>query len=336
MDTYKYFFQGVRGSINTSSGTSSFLLFILIICLVSIFIWIIYRYYNDSLKARLLLNSGKSGTNTLPRHISNFNPLQKKAVFDIIAEFKKKELIAEAIPVAVLERFSEYFFSNLDRIRISNRQSQRMAFMIYPLTENTIIEIEFYLNNVLHVYERRTLSSDGKVIIVNKIDGFSDAFKRGMPVIISYSVNNQFISGDSLILSLQSNERMVLSYPRNLIISDVRRFVRVPLNNVEGIIISARSQETGSVKVKVKDISLEGTRIITDAILKKFGVYKLNLEDKSTGHAFNNFECIVSKNYLSDGGNYEYGMSFVYLDLDTRSKLIDYLRVLTNRLKQNK
>ena len=27
MDTYKYFFQGVRGSINTSSGTSSFFTF---------------------------------------------------------------------------------------------------------------------------------------------------------------------------------------------------------------------------------------------------------------------------------------------------------------------
>jgi hypothetical protein len=336
MDTYKYFFQGVRGSLNTSSGASSFLLFLLIVCLISIFIWLIYRYYNDSLKARLLLSTGKSGINVPPRHISSFNPLQKKAVFDIIAEFKKKELIAEAIPVAVLERFSEFFYNNLNRVRISNRQSQRMAFMIYPVTTNTIVEIEFYLNNILHVHEKKILSSDGKVLVVNKIEGLSDMLKRGMPVIISYSVNNQFISGDSVILSIQSNDRMALSYPRNLIISDVRRFVRVPLNNVEGNIVSARSQEPGSVKVKVRDVSLEGTRVNTEAILKKFGVYKLSFEDKSTGYAFQNFECIVSKNYLCDGGCYEYGMSFVYLDLDTRSKLIDYLRVLTNRLKQNK
>ncbi len=338
MDSYQQFFQGVRGSFNGSSNILSFLIFIVVLGVLIIIIRAFYKYYQSYLKARLVLNAQANST-TLQKHVQEFNPLQKKAVYDIIGEFKKKEMIAQTIPVTILEKYSEYFYHQVDRLKISNTLANRMAMQIFPITVNSNIEIQIFQDEKLYVFDRKVIVSNNNAVVVNSLEGHDVRIIKGMPVYLFYTASNQCISGVSSVVNNIPNDRMILSYPKNLKVSDVRRFIRIPLTNVEGKLattITRSSMNPQEIKITLKDISLEGARIQANAVLKKNYIYKLSFQDTGiAGYNFQDIECAVSKSLLGDN-IFEYGLSFIYLDIETREKLVGYLKDLANRMKFKK
>jgi hypothetical protein len=334
MDSTQQFIDSLKEAFTSSGNILSFLL--LIIGAVGLYVlYLAIMHYYKEYQASLALKPRLPGENALPKHEQEFNPAQKRSIFNIITEFKKKEIMAAAIPDSILERYSEYFYNNIKRVKISDRISKSIQQKIFPVPENSSMEIEMYHNNQLHVFNKKVFVSSNSALVTEVIDNISNQEMKGKTVNVCYTVNNQFICGESKVGKIYENGRMVLSYPKNLIISNERRFSRVPVNDIDGYIVPANNQDIPEARIVLKDISLEGMKVRSLSNLTKNVVYKIRFEDHTfdTDYAFENLECIVSKILVEASDVFEYGMSFIYLDLENRSKLSKYLKDLVNRIK---
>ncbi len=338
MDTYNSFFTGIQEALTNSGNVTLVLITVLLMGILMIVIYYIYRGYQNSLMERKLLETREGDFKPPPRHLSGFNPAQKRVLNSLIMDFKRREIIASAIPSSVLERYSEFFFQHFQDLRISDETAQRIAKKIYPIAVKSSIEIEINDSNRLFVLEREALESNERAVVVHNISGLPHPIKKGVPVNVCYTSNNMFICGQSAVQNFLPNGKTVLSYPKNLKISQERLYSRIPVENINGSIIPADIESDASpLNVTIKDISLEGVRVQASSNLKRKETYRLSFTDMTLEktYDFDNLECVISKSYMIENGVYEYGLSFVYLDLETRNKLFDYFRALAVRLQKD-
>lgn len=335
MDPYSSFIQGVQNALATGNA-SVFLITLVLFFLFFVILFYIYRAYQNYLNEKRLIETSDSVFKAPPSHRSGFNPAQKRIINNMIADFKRREIIASAIPSSVLERFSEFFYQRVDDLNISDRAAQRLAKKIYPIIENSKIEIELNENNRLYVLERSALEASEKAVVVNNITGVPTPLKKGVPLNICYTSNNMFICGESSVVNFLNRNRTVLSYPKNLIISQERLYSRIPVDNIPGTLVPY-TNDLSPIEVVIKDISLEGARIMSSTGLKRKETYKLSFTDMSLENIciFENLECVISKIFMIENGVFEYGLAFIYLDLETRKKLYDYFQALALRSQRD-
>lgn len=328
-----------------SAGELSLVIIIIVLSIIAFFI--IYQGIKNYLQGYRAIssvrsentgNAGNAGHSFagLLKNREAMNAAQIKAVYDIISDFKRKEILAEAIPVSVLEHFAEYFYRNMDRLNISKSMAKIFSPSLFPLPADTPVEIELVHNNKLYIFEKNVVERTDKKILVHKIDSLSELSGEGKTVTVSYISNKIYIQGESRILKVNDRDMLVLSYPRNLVISKERRFSRVPVQKeVNAFLTQALHPETEKIKARIKDISMEGLRIETGSILKKNVIYLIGFEDKhfETPYVFENFECTVTKSMISDQNLFEYGLAFVYINLTNRTKLANYINEWVNPFK---
>lgn len=332
--TYDQLMGSIRDALLNPGQPLEFLLFIILLAVAVVIIRIAVFYYARYMKTRQIIHPEKQALRPPPKHsISEFNTAQKKAVMDIIAEFKRREIIAEAIPMSVLEKFSEYFYRHINRVNISNSLSRKIEQKIFPLLSGSEVEIEFYDKDKIYNFQRKVLNADGKNIVLNNPDSSGIKLVKGLQVSVFYTVNNRFISGESAVLRLVDFQKAVLTYPSKLKVSDERTFSRVLLKNVKGEIGIADKSRDFKTNINVIDISLEGARVKTDNALKKNVVYRCVIEDREPSIDVEplNLECVVTRSFSSDDNRPVYGMAFVYLDQETRSRLTEFIDTIKAR-----
>lgn len=335
MNDYDLFFKSVRDAFSAPISVVSILFFLFILVMIWLLIRLIIYLYNRYQNTQIILNPALQLPKLIKRKSSVFNPAQKKVVYDIITEFKRFEIIAEAIPESVLERFSEYFFERQNRLRISPALSNKLISKMYPIVTGQIVEMELIIDNKLTIIPRNVLQMNERAIVVQSIDDLTIVIQKGMPITICYSLKNHFLTGESQVDNILTNNRLVLAYPKNLQVTNERRFSRAPLDKINGSLVPVQSKEEAAIVAEIKDISLEGARVRANTMLKKNQVYRLSFADNKQERpfGFQNFECVVSQSFIIQQGLYEYGLSFVYLGLDKRAKLTEYIQTLVKRLK---
>ncbi|MGA2141539.1 MAG: PilZ domain-containing protein [Brevinematales bacterium] len=337
MDPYSSFVQGVQAAFTTPGNFVAFLITILALSVFFMVLFYIYRAYHNYIYEKRILEPRNSNFKIPPGHISEFNPAQKKIINNIISDFKNVEMIASEIPSSVLERFSEYFYLRIDELRISNRTAQILTKKIYPIIDNSKLEIEIYEKNRLYVLERQALEANSKTVIINNISGIPLPVKKGVPVNICYTSNNMFICGESSVVNLLNGGRTQLSYPKNLKISQERLYSRIPVDDIAGLLFAINTGDASQIEVIVKDISLEGARIRSSIALKRKETYRLSFTDMSFEKMYNfeKIECIISKSFMIEDNVFDYGLSFIYLDLQTRKDLYEYFQALAQRTQKD-
>jgi hypothetical protein len=326
--------QGFSKATDSSINFSSILIMLGVIAGVY-GIYKLYNLYIENAPAKYGKSFSSGSTKSsqpVIRRGPEFNSAQRKIIADIISEFKKKEFMADSVPFAVFEKFAEYFYINLKRLKISKSEVNRMLIASYPILPNSKIEIETVVNGKLYFFEKKVLSVSADRVAIEPIDPNLLVLPKGAAALINFSKNREFISGESNLVRI-AGDKMIFSYPKNLNVFNERRYARIPVQYVEGKIFSQQMLEPQ--QISVRDISLEGIRIKTAEILKKKIVYKLSFSEIIGGmdYSFSNIESIVSKSFVSDKGYYEYGMSFLYLDIDAKQRLSNYLRVLADMIK---
>ncbi len=337
MDSYTSFVQSVQTALSTPGGLLVFLITLVSMFVFFLILFYVQRAYQNHLNEKRIMEPQDAVFKAPPGHISEFNPAQKRIITNMISDFKNMEMIASAIPSSVLERYSEYFYQRLNELRISDTAAQRLTKKIYPINDDSKIEIEILENNRLYVFEKPALQANDKNIIVSKITGIPIPLKKGVPLNICYTSNNMFICGKSSVVNIYVDGRTVLSYPKNLKISQQRLYSRIPVDNIPGLLFALYSEGASPVQVTVEDISLEGARIRSSTGLKKKETYRLDFTDMTFEkmYAFENLECVISKSFILEGGIFDYGMSFIYLDLQTRKNLYDYFQALALRTQKD-
>jgi hypothetical protein len=323
--------QAISDALNSQQSILLTVASLSALILLYILVRIIATSYRKHKNTQKILTPAHQTVPQGARIFKAFNIAQQKIVFDIIREFKEWEIAAGGIPDTVLEKYSMFFFQRLDWFNISPQSARKIASRIYPLRSGQRIEIEIVETNVLYIFERTALIVNEKALAVQKIISSSIKFYKGLRVYISYVSDNKYISGRSKVLYVKPNGDLVFTYPDNLTVSHERRFTRIPLVSVSGVLISERSQE--ALEVEIIDLSIEGVKVRSKLSLKRNRVYRLKFEDTSVapGLTFANLDCIVSQIYIIRENLYEYGMSFMYIDLATAGKLKEYMHLLVRR-----
>ncbi len=336
MDPYQGFFDSLNETFSAPQHIIYFLIMLLLMGLFFVIIYYIYRAYQNSLQKKKLLDQTEPMFKIPPKHITGFNPAQRRILNSLIADFKTRELIAAAIPSSVLERYSEYFYHHLGELQVSNQVAQTMAKKIFPITEKSKIEIEILENNKLYVLERPALAANNRAVVIDNLEGLPFPVQKGIPVNVCYTANNAFICGESSIVNLLPDKRIVLSYPKNLKISDERHYSRIPVENLTGTLVPDHVQNASVIHISIKDISFEGVRVQTPSILKKKASYSLSFIDMTLDktYDFDKIECVISKSFMIGNGISEYGLSFVYLDQNKRARLNEYFQALAARFQK--
>jgi hypothetical protein len=320
MNAYELFSRDV-GQVFASSNVLSFLVFIIVL---GIIYWIAITIRKKWLTSKERLHS---------QHKSQLNFLQKQAIHSLIIEFKGNELIAHGIPANVLELYAEYILKNLNRLK--NDKSAKKTGPIAESIKSDVkkIELEFASDRGHFIFEREILNLNDKAMIIHNIDSSDIEIKKGGTVNVTYHVNEVLITGNSVILDIISNQDLELSLPKDLRLIGQRRHSRYSVKNVKGQLIPTLAEEPGVIYMDLIDISMEGARIHTYTPLKKNQVYYLNFTDESLKEpfSFKKFECIVSRSFLTEGGGFAYGLSFVYVDIETREQIKKYLEALKDK-----
>jgi hypothetical protein len=326
--------QGFSSSSRSGSGSAVTTVIIMIIVIAAVYFAYKLYVYLSAQGSGKSVGSQAHNQGKLPQLFSRRPPevisAQRKVISDIISEFRKREFLAESVPFAVLEKFAEYFYTNLGRLKINASDVKKMIIATYPILPNLRVEVEAVVNGALYIFDRKVLSVQGSRIAIEKIE--PAPISVGSRVLINFSKGMEFITGESRLEGIQW-DRMMFTYPKNLKIFNERRYARIPVNNVNGKVFSA--QLTEPVDITVIDISLEGIKIKTATSLKKKVIYKLSFGQIINGidYSFSNIEAIVSKSIVVERGNNGYGMAFLYLDIETKQKLSVFLKTMAEIIK---
>jgi hypothetical protein len=331
----QFVFQALREAFNSPDRIFLSLSFLLGFAIIFTIIIIILSFNEKRKNIRKILYPGMPATRRKAGTFQEFNIAQQKIVFDLIAEFKAKEKSAQPVQDTLLERFSEHLYNRMGLLDIDKQSAEKIAPKIYPITPGQRIEIELIRNNILYIFERTAQIVNDKAIVVAKIINSDIVFTSGSPVYIRYTVENKFISGKSKVMYTQAADQIVFAYPKNLVVSRERRFDRIPVGHVEGEVMPEESQTP--FRVLLIDIGIEGVKIRSNIALKKDGMFRLSFFDSATppGFVFRDLDCIVSQSYIIKENRYEYGMSFMYIDIANRERLKTYIAALVEKSRKN-
>lgn len=314
------------------AGTQSgeyLLLPIFLIILSLIVIYILFKYLknnnlNDTInkwKKSIVDNFGTGSS----IDFTQLTPLQRKVLYDIIDEYKKKNYYSQNIADADYELFGEYLLRNTNRLVMKKNDVKLAENQHYPLIKGSKIEVDFEINEHKFIVETNVVDIDDKTVTAKYINIKPEDYSKGQKLTINYNISNLFISGESYIKSIVPGKEIILSRPKKLKLSNERRYKRFLMNNVKGTIYS--SFLTEGYEVELLDLSNEGVKIRSKINLKKNYQYRLTFSEEIEGYAFEfeNLLCYISKSFIASGGVYEYGMIF-YNTIEEKFKLYNYLK----------
>lgn len=264
---------------------------------------------------------------------NRINPLQQKILHEMIDEFRAQEVSAQAVPVAILEKYSEFFFDNLKRMRTNDADVKEFVDLNYPIREGYGVELDFQASGVMHLIKSKVLEVSAKTITV-AFDGQALAFmKRGNQLLLNYSVGKHFLQGATQVADIRPHVGIIVRKPQKIALTGERRYSRVNLRNVFGTLTDPKRNYKTSVRVM--DLSLEGVRIQVERPLEKKNIHQLTFDVTMENRpvSFGPIECVPSKAFLTGSGTYESGLVFLYLDLSAKTKLGAYMRHLAQELQ---
>ncbi len=311
----------------TGSRNSDELFIFLVIILIAIAGFVIYRVVKYLLKQPIAARK-KMLKDLVGSHFE-INLIQKKQIFLIIDDFRKRDRIASEVPASVLEKFAEHFIKNIDRLKISSKDAEMLRKKNYPLVKGTLIEVEIQNGTQLFVYETKVIYIDTRSITLDFFSSPDYIPEKGVQVHICYAINNAFISGDAKINGVYPDKQIVISHPKSFNLTNERRYSRIPVEKVYGSIELDESEEPADFALV--DISMEGIRIKTQWKLKKSKIYRLSFNDHIAGVEYNiaNVECVIYKTFIAKKGYREYGMGFFYPKYDVRHNINQYIKALS-------
>jgi len=339
MDRTTDFFRGISGGLGRGRGnTLDFIFFLLIIGIIALVIWAINEYVKSYKKGKKI-DLSRTFRSFIPEFLkssSTLNALQKKILGDLIKDFKKREILAEGIPSAILEKFGEFLYANISKLKVSEKEARNFININYPILKGYNVELDFQKEGILSLISTRVVNVSNRYVQVEYPVNTDVKILKGMNAYINYNVGKQFLRGSTTVLDVRRDNTILLSKPTGFVLSSERLYPRLPLKGVEGKLYNPRTSM--SYNVELIDISFEGVRISSDYGLQKNIVYLLEFETKIDDRffSFSNLECSVSKSFLGSGGRKEYGMAFLYLNSETRVKLSILIKELALRIQKQK
>jgi hypothetical protein len=279
---------------------------------------------------------GASGSRTGAKFVpvpGRLNPLQQKLLQELIDEFRRQETAAQAVPSAILEKFAEFFYNNVKRMKTPDKDVEDFVNRNFPLQEGFTVELDLQTSGSLHLVKSKVIEVAGKHIIVEFSSQVPDFLRKGMSLQINYNVGKHFLQGSTVITEVRHDVGVILKKPTEVVLTSERRYNRMILRKATGTLHDPRSEY--QTPVKVLDLSLEGVRIQVGRPLDKTRIYQLHFETEDEGKplAFGPIECAPSKAFLTGSGNYETGLVFLYLDVGTKTRLLQYMKRLVLELQ---
>lgn len=254
------------------------------------------------------------------------NPLQQKVIQELIDEFRKQDASAQAVPSAILEKYSEFLYSQVGRLKTNDKDVEKFINNAYPLKAGATVELDFLAAGTLHLIKTKVVEVEPKVIEVEYTSPMPEFLKKGAALKLNYSVGRHFLQGSSVITDVIRGAGLLLRKPHEVILTSERRYSRLMLRKSVGSLSDPKTdfQET----VKVLDLSFEGVRIQVGRPLAKNHIHLLTFEevDNNKSWLFGPIECMPSKAFLTGSGTYEAGLLFLYLDVAARAKLSAYMK----------
>lgn len=339
MDRTSEFFRGIAGGVRSGRGNPlDFFFFLLLIALIILVVWAISKLSNQYLKGRkfeLKFSFPSLGPDFFKTGIG-LNALQRKILCDLIKEFKQREMAAEGIPASILEKFGEFLYANMSKLKVSDREARNFININYPLLKGYNVELDLQREESISLISSRVLNVTNHYIQVELPSSPDLKLFKGMDVYINYSVGKRFLRGKSIIMDIRKDNILVLKKPDNFILSNERLYSRIPLKNVSGRLYNPKTSM--NYDVEILDISFEGARLSTQYTLQKNIAYQLSFDTRIEDRvfSFSNLECLVLKNFIGSGGKREYGVAFMYLGSDVRGKLSLFIKELALQIQKQK
>ncbi|MGC8764669.1 MAG: hypothetical protein ACP5QT_02135 [Brevinematia bacterium] len=339
MDRTSEFFRGISSGVGKRGGSSAdFLLFLLVVGAVVLVIWLINEYYRKNIKGKSIGLAKRIAT-VVPdiiRSASTLNAFQRKILNDMIADFKKRELVAEGVPNSIFEKFAEYLYYNVNKLKVSDREAREFVKINFPLLKGYNIEIDLQKEGVYNLISTKVIAINDRYIEVEYPAGLNIQLIKGMPLYINYNVGKHFLRGYSTIVNVKKDVSLVLKRPQNFTLSYERRYPRLNLQNATGTLYNPKISQP--YDVEIADISFEGAKICTNHNLQKNVVYLLSFDYKigDRDFSFSNLECSISKSFVTTKGRREYGLFFLYLNNQTRVKLSSMIKEIALQLQREK
>ncbi len=339
MDRTTEFFRGISSGVGKGGGSSlDFLLFVLIVGLVAFVIWLINDYYQKNIKGKKI-GFTKRIAMVLPdivKSTTTLNAFQRKILNDMIIDFKKRELVAEGVPNSIFEKFAEYLYYNVNKLKVSDREAREFVKINFPLLKGYNIEIDLQKEGIFNLISTKVIAVNDRYIEVEYPSGINVQFVKGMPLYINYNVSKHFLRGYSTIVNVKKDVSLILKRPQSFTLSYERRYPRLNLTNAIGTIYNPKIGQP--YEVEIADISFEGAKISTNHNLQKNVIYLLSFDYKvdERDFSFSNLECSISKSFVTTGGKREYGIVFLYLNNQTRGKLSLMIKEIALKLQREK
>jgi len=341
MDNWQgQFSQGFNSS--TSVNNSGAIVIIVIVVVLLVGAWYLldrWRKYQARQPRRVTHPGADASQPKLHKFVAvpgRINPLQQKVIQDMIDEFRKQEPLAQSAPSAILEKYSEFFYNQVERLKTKDREVEEFIGRNYPLREEDSVELDFQSSGSLHLIKSKVLEIGPKNIIVEYNNPVPDFLRKGTTLLVNYNVGKHFLQGSSLIIDVRQDLGIILRRPTQVTLTSERRYARIGLKKASGHLVDARTGN--AMAVKVLDLSLEGVRIQVGRPLDKTHIHQLTFEEvgETRKWAFGPIECVPSKAFLTGTGTYESGLLFLYLDVTSKAKLIAFMRHVAQEIQAAK
>jgi hypothetical protein len=327
-------FAGISAAFNPDQLLQTLFVFIIFIAVLSLILWLVYLSYKVNMK-KITVPLNKEVVSKMPlEHKETLNVIQKRVVYEIISEFRRKEFLAETVSDTLLEKYSEYFYQNVKRLSINEKKARELLNFFYPLFPGSIIELHIFHDGRLYIFESTVTELKEQKIVINDINNVLVPLKKGTKFYIHYQSHNLFFTGECSLLEIIPDKSLVLNGPFHIVWSNQRRYSRIPLENLAGSLSTENAH--GKTEVSLGDISFEGVQIETSENLKRRTVYQLSFQEYFTGinFEFEKLECVISKAFFSRNGTYKYGMTWLAMERKDKEQLSDYLKLKAENLKK--
>lgn len=313
----------------SSGGVSNWILVILLLIIAAVVVWLLINQRRNTpispaeeARRRAVAKYARGGVREIPE--TALNALQQKVIYDLIDEFRSKEPSARAVPSAVLEKYSQFFFLRLNLLKASRGAAQRFVATNFPLKPGMAVELDFDAEGQTLLIRAHVDAADEKLVAVPYTDAPPHFLHKGAHLLLNYSTGKHFLQGNSTVLGVKPG-RLVVSAPSEVVLTSERRYSRVVLKDILGTLADTTGQR---VEAAVMDISLEGARIECDSPPNAEGVYQLTIPVQGYG-TIGPIECVITKVFTTGSGQPQAGLAFLYLDVVTRSKLITFMKRTT-------
>jgi hypothetical protein len=313
----------------STGGSTSWIIIVVVLALIAIAVWYIVTQRRQAAQSpgaearrRALASYTRGGVREIPQ--APLNAQQQKVIYDLIDEFRGKESSARAVPSAVLEKYSQFFYERLNLLKSNRGASRKFVSANFPLKPAMAVELDFDAEGQTLLIRSTVEAADEKMVVVPYSDAPPHFLHKGAHLLLNYSTGKHFLQGNSTVLGVKPG-RLIVSAPSEVVLSSERRYARVVLKDIMGMLTDTSGQRT---EAAVMDISLEGARVECDTAPSTDTVYQLTIPVQGYG-TMGPMECVVTKVFTTGSGQPQAGLAFLYLDMVTRAKLITFMKRAT-------